>query len=304
MNLYRKYRPVEFDEMAGNEAEIESFQKVLEKENPPHTFLLIGPSGCGKTTLARIAARKLGADALSLTEINSADNRGIDTAREIIQQLNYLPPGSGSRVFIIDELHQTSKDWQNAMLKPLEDTPEHVYFFLCTTNPNKLIKAIQTRCTEVKVNPLDPDTIYRIILRVAKKENMDISKEILHEIAENCEGSPRAGLVLLEKVSEMDTEAQMKRVIRMGPEMEEETINLCRVLLKENSWKSISPILQGLTETDVEKVRYAVLGYMNTVLLKGGSHKAAVILEIFSEPFYNSGKAGLTLACYQVISSD
>ncbi len=168
MNIYRKHRPVEFDEMAGNEAEIESFQKVLEKESPPHTYLLIGPSGCGKTTLARIAARKLGADALSLTEINSADNRGIDTAREIIHQLHYLPPGSGSRVFIIDELHQTSKDWQNAMLKPLEDTPEHVYFFLCTTDPNKLIKAIRTRCTEVRVNPLDPDTIYRIILRVGK----------------------------------------------------------------------------------------------------------------------------------------
>jgi DNA polymerase-3 subunit gamma/tau len=295
---------MEFEEMYGNEAEIESFKKTLEKENPPHTYLLIGPSGCGKTTLARIAARKLGADALSLTEINSADNRGIDTAREIITQLHYLPPGSGARVFIIDELHQTSKDWQNAMLKPLEDTPDHIYFFLCTTDPGKLIKAIRTRSTEIHVTPLNPDDLYRIILRVAKKESIELSKDILRDIAENADGSPRAALVLLEKVSEMDTEAQMKRVIRLGAEMEEETLSLCRALLKENSWKGISSILQNLTETDNEKVRYAVLGYMNSVLLKSGKHRAAVVMEIFADPFYNTGKAGLTLACYQVIADN
>lgn len=302
MSLYRKYRPKDFDDVLGNEAEVESFSKTIEKKEPPHSFLLIGPSGCGKTTLARIAADKLGADSLSISELNTADNRGIDTARQIIEQMQYAPMGGGVRVFIIDEVHQTSKDWQNAMLKPLEDTPEHIYFFLCTTDPKKLIKAIQTRCTKVEVKAQEPDTLYRLLRRVSKKEELEISKEILQEISENSDGSPRQALVLLEQVSGMEDEKDMRRVIEMGPDEKAETIELCRVLLNAKKFNEVSPILRELTEPEPEQIRYAVLGYMNSVLVKSGNHRAAVVIECFQDPFYNSGKAGLSLACYQVFA--
>lgn len=305
MNLFRKYRPTNFDDMIGNEAEIESLKKLLEKENPPHVYLLTGPAGCGKTTLARIAAEQLGADELSLTELNSANNRGIETARETIQQMQYIP-ASGIRIFIIDEVHQTTKDWQEAMLKPLEDTPDHVYFFLCTTNPEKLKPTLKSRCTKVNVTSLDEESLYRFIKIIAKKEELNIPKEIIREIAENSKGSPRIALVLLEKVSEMEDEKSMKEVISMGDEAEKEVIELCRALLKGDDWGNIADILKGLKDVEVERIRYAVLAYMNSVLLSGGkkSSRAAVTIECFVEPFYNSGRSGLSLACYQVVEGE
>ena len=298
MSLYKKYRPSNFDDVIGNESQIESLKKTLSKGNPPQTYLFTGPSGCGKTTLARICARELGATDFSIREINSADNRGIDTARDIIEGLKYSLPGQRCRVFIIDELHMTTSVWQNAMLKPLEDTPKDTYFFLCTTDPGKLIKAIKTRCTEVKVNSLDSEDIYRLIKRISKKEELDVSKDILEEISENCDGSPRKAIVLLEKIAGLDNEKKMKEIISMGEETEAEVIELCRALLNGN-WKEISGIIRELKETDQEKIRYAVLGYMNAVLLKSGKGQAGMVIENFSEPFYNMGKAGVTLAAFQ-----
>lgn len=304
MSLYQKYRPETFDDVLGNESEVQSFEKMLNKKDRPHVYLLTGPSGCGKTTLARIAAKHLGADdSIATTEMNSADNRGIDTAREIIQQIGYVPPTkAGVRVFIIDELHQTSKDWQNAMLKPLEDTPKHVYFFLCTTDPKKLIAALKNRCTQIKVASQNSEDLYRYMRKITKKESLEIPKEILEEISENCNGSPRQALVLLEKISELKDPKAMKEIISMGDAAEKETIELCRALLNSNSWKEVSGILKKLKDQEPENVRYAVLGYMNSVLLNSGNTRAAVVIELFQDNYYSSGKAGLTLSCFQVFS--
>src|SRR5690606_15380302 len=100
---------------------------------------------------------------LSIREINSANNRGIETARQIIDQMRFMPAGGSTLVYIIDELHMATKDWQNAMLKPLEDTPAHVFFFLCTTNPEKLIAPLKSRCLEVKFNSLDEKEMYILL---------------------------------------------------------------------------------------------------------------------------------------------
>jgi DNA polymerase-3 subunit gamma/tau len=306
MNLYRKYRPKKFEDIIGNEAEIESFQKLLSKENKPHAFAIFGPSGCGKTTLARIAAEHLGADELNISEINTADNRGIDTARELGEQMKYMPMNGKPRVYIIDEVHGTTTDWKRAMLKPLEDMPDHVYFFLCTTNEKKLFsgdegKAIKTRCTKIKVESLDDENIYRLLRRVCIAEEKEIDKDILRELSENCEGSPRQALVLLEKIIDMTDKQSMLKVISMSEEEEKETLDLCRALSKANEWDTIKHILNKLKEVDPEKIRYAVLGYMNSILLKSKHDRAAYCIECFSEPFYNKGKAGVTLACYQTL---
>ena len=303
MSLYLKYRPKDFDEMVGNDETIESLKKLIQKEDRPHTYLFTGQSGCGKTSAARICANKLGAKGHSIIEINSSNNRGIDTAREIIDQMQYKPLEGNIWVFIIDEIHQTTSVAQNALLKPLEDTTDSAYFFLCTTDPQKLIKPLKNRCSTFNFSSLKPKYIAKLLRKINREENTDIDKEVIEEIADNCEGSPRKAIVLFEKIIGMEKEKAINLISNGIMESDEkEIIDLCRALLKEG-WSNISKLLKGLKGKDPEKIRYAVLGYMNSVLLNKPNDRAALVLEYFSEPFYNVGMPGVTLACYQSIYS-
>lgn len=306
MALYQKYRPASFEEMCGNKEQIDALKNTLQKENRPHVYLLVGPAGCGKTTAARIAAKELGANDLSIREINSANNRGIETARQIIDQMRFMPAGGSTLVYIIDELHMTTKEWQNAMLKPLEDTPVHVFFFLCTTNPEKLIAPLKSRCFEVKFNPLDEKQMYILLRKVCRAESFEISKDVLQLICENCEGSPRKALVLLEKVASLSSEDEQRMVVRTGilDEDDADVIELCRELLKKGTtWRTVADIIKRMNIDDLERIRHIVLGYMSSVLLGGSNMKAALAIEFFSEPFYDSGKAGFVYACFSVVTS-
>lgn len=306
MTLYRKYRPTKFEDMVGNKETLESLKGMFSKPEHPHVFLFTGAAGCGKTTAARIVANEvLGADALSITEINSANNRGIETARQTILDMQVAPFHGKYRVWIIDEVHKTTNDWQNAMLKPFEDTPEWVYFFLCTTNEEKLVPALKTRCSHCKFESLRPRYLSRLIKKVAQAEGIELDEEVLEEISESSEGSPRKALVLLENVAGLDADKAL-RLISSGVSGEdsEGIKDLCAALIDKNAtWGSVSTVIKKLEE-DPEKVRYSVLGYMNSVLLKKRNDRAANVIECFSEPFYNSGKPGLTLACYQSLYAE
>jgi len=312
MNLYRKIRPTNFEEVYGNEVEIKAFKKLLEKGNS-QCFIIAGESGCGKTTLARIGAAFLGADATSIQEVNSSNNRGIDTARDIQQDLKYTVPDGKAKVYIIDEAHGTTKDWKRAMLKPLEDTPKRTYFFLCTTDLKQLFKgdegkAIKTRCKVINVKPLKADLIYRLLKRTCKKEGFEIDKEVMEEISENCAGSCRQALEDLEKICDLDDTKSQLKALESQSEVDKETKDLSYALMGGKPWGEISSLLNGLKDTDHEKIRYAVLGMCNAYMLKPwGRYKmpqVAWVLECFCEPFYNSGRPGLTLASFQSINQE
>ena len=164
--LHLAYRPKNFDEIFGNTAVIESLKSIFSRKSDfSHAMLFQGPSGCGKTTLARIVKDLLGCKGSDYTEINASNNRGIDTARLIVDNMKYRPmiPGSKCRVYLLDECHQITGDAANALLKALEDTPAHVYFLLCTTNPGKLLQTIRNRCMIFEVQSLTDDQLVELL---------------------------------------------------------------------------------------------------------------------------------------------
>ena len=198
--LYKRHRPKTYKAMVGQESTVKVMLGWGKQKATPHCILFTGPSGCGKTTLARILAAKLKCSPHDLNEVNSADFRGIDSVRRIRSEMNLAPVAGACRIWIIDECHKMSNDAQNAILKLLEDTPKHVYFFLATTDPHKLLKTIKTRATEMVVRLLTDDQINSLILSVGKKEEVDVSDEVMDSLVQASAGSARKALVLLEKV--------------------------------------------------------------------------------------------------------
>lgn len=295
--LYRKYRPGALDEMVGNEATIKSLKKEL--ENGSHVFLMTGPAGCGKTTLARIMAKEVGAGPLSIHEINSAENRGIDTARDIMEQMRFNPSDGNAIVWILDEMHQITSAGQNALLKALEDTPEHCYFFLCTTDPQKLIAPLKSRCSIINVKPLTDEEMTYLLKRTARAEKIKVGNEVYERICEIAQGGSRKALKLLAKVIYLDDDDERLEVLKAGEDNEtQETIELCRALCKKTNIKTLLSLLKEVDTTDAEKVRQAVMGYMNACILKGTvtSEIVATLQAFSSADTYKNGKVALTVA--------
>lgn len=303
MELYRKYRPNCFDDVVGNETTIKSLKAEL--ENGSHVFLFVGPAGCGKTTLARIVAKEVGAGELSINEINSAENRGIDTAREILEKMRYNPSDGDSIVWILDEMHMITNAGQNALLKALEEVPESVYFFLCTTDPQKLIAPLKSRCSIINVAPLKDDEMRYLLKRTVRAEKRKIGAEVYDKIIEMAQGGSRKALKLLAKVLYLDDDEERLSALKSENVSEsEETIELCRALLKKgNSFENLAKILKSIDTTEAERVRQAVMGYMNAVLLNGKpSPESVAAMQAFgSADAYRNGKFSLTIALLDYI---
>jgi DNA polymerase-3 subunit gamma/tau len=301
MPLHIDYRPKDFDEVIGNRGVIESHKAIFQRQSDyPHAVLYVGSSGAGKTTMARIYASKLGCHLRDLKEINAANNRGIDTARDIQKTMNFSPFNGSIKCYLIDEIGATNKDFQTAMLKALEDAPPHVYFLMATTDPQNLLPTLKNRCSIFEMSLLSHHEISSLIKGVLKKENCeDIPDEVVSEIAVVSDGCPRQALVILDQIIDLPIESMMS-AIGDSRVTERSVKDLCRSLLNKDPWSKIAAILSAIDMAKAEDVRRQVLGYMAAVLLSGKDNpQAAIIIEFFKEPTYNSGKAGLVYASYQ-----
>lgn len=301
--LYKKYRPRKLEDVIGQDGAVASLRRMLEKDSLPHTILLTGPSGVGKTTIGRILKSALGCGNADFLEINAADTKGVDTVRDIRRSLNLSPMDGSCRIWMIDECHKLTSDAQNALLKILEDTPDHAYFLLATTDPQKLIKTIHTRANEVKLAALSPAMLTRVLKRVIAAEGLTISEEVVNEIIDAADGSARKALVILGQVGFLDSEEEQVLAVQATSLNKDSAIALARALINPRAdWQEVSRILKEIND-EPEAVRYLVLGYSRAVLLGGGklAPRAFKVIDIFSRNFYDSKSAGLAAACWEVV---
>lgn len=304
MPLAIDYRPFDFDEVAGNRATVQAIDAILSRnrKDVPHSMMFTGPSGCGKTTLARIVATRLGCKGADFTEVDSADFRGIDTVRSIRQQMHFKPMESACRVYLLDEVHQMSKDGQSALLKALEDTPSHVYFMLATTDPQKLLPTIRNRCVQFSVEPLGEQEMVNFLQEIVSAERKRVPPDVIKTIARDSVGSCRTALQVLEKVIDLPAE-DMKAVAEQIAATENQVIDLCRALMAGKKWKEVAQILKGLESEEPEGVRRAVMGYCASVLLNGDTPQAFVVMDCFRGNFFDNGRAGLVMAAYEALEA-
>lgn len=309
MPLHILHRPRTLKEIIGNRDTIAAIEAMFatRKSDFPHAILFHGPSGCGKTTLGRIFANMLGIADADLRELNIANLRGIDSARDIQEQMRLRPLGGLRRAWMLDEVHMSTREFQNAMLKALEDAPEHVFFILCTTDPQKLLKTILTRCHKFTVEALGTRELLTLVTETCNKEKVDVPQDVRSAIAENAGGSAREALVLLDSIIDMAPADQLAAVQQKAAE-QTQAIDLCRLLMDAKSakdWPKVMKVLNGLGEYDVERLRLAVVGYCAACLLKGDSPRAWVVMDAFKEPmmFDRNGRPGVVWACYVALNA-
>lgn len=311
--LYKTYRPRNLKVVEGQAGAVASISKMMELNSVPHAVLLTGPSGCGKTTIARILKQHLECGDNDFTELNCADFRGIDMVRDLRRTMNLAPITGKTRLWLIDEAHKLTNDAQTALLKMLEDTPSHAYFVLCTTDPQKLIKTIHTRCSEIKLSSLSADSLRKVLQRVITKAGLTVEEQVVEEIIEAADSSARKALVILEQVGSLDGAEAQLAAIRTTTINKDLAIDLARLLVTNwnANWGEAAKILRGLKDEDAEGVRYCILGYARACMV-GSEGKAPnpklgarayFVIDIFSRNFYDSKQAGLAAACWEVIHS-
>jgi DNA polymerase-3 subunit gamma/tau len=277
-----------------------SIKGILEQASCPHVFLLCGERGTGKTTIARIMKEKLGCGNRDFVELNAANTRGIDTVREIYNSSGYAPTSGKSRVYLLDECHQLTSTAQEALLKITEDAPDHVYFILSTTNPEKLIATLRSRCTTYKTEKLTRREIIKLLTWVLVEEgfpqdDIDYFTEVIVQIARVSEGIPREALVLLNQSISLTKEQALEMVKKHIVSGDAQVNQLCQQLLGPDDWATVAKTLEGL-DGDSEQLRRGVMTYMRKVLSKKYDIRAVQIMKAFSTPTYDNGINGIWLA--------
>lgn len=212
--LYRKYRPTEFTAVRGQEHITKVLEGAIKKDQIPHALLFCGGRGTGKTTTARIFASAVGASDVDIYEIDAASNRGVDDIRELREAVHTLPYESPYKVYIIDEVHMLTKEAFNALLKTLEEPPAHVLFVLATTEQDKLLPTITSRCQVFTFHNPSRAVLRDAVIDVAKQEKFTLKADAADLIAVAADGSFRDAFGIAQKVitASDDTKADADEV--------------------------------------------------------------------------------------------
>ncbi len=210
--IARKYRPQRFSDVVGQEHVTQTLANAISQNRIAHAYLFCGPRGTGKTTVARIFAKCLNCTggpkvdfddndsrcieitegrSIDVLEIDGASNNGVEQVRELRETVKYAPASSKFKIYIIDEVHMLSTAAFNALLKTLEEPPEHVKFMFATTDPEKVLPTILSRCQRFDLRRIPVSLITEHLGLIAKKENVQIDAEALHAVARGADGGMR-----------------------------------------------------------------------------------------------------------------
>lgn len=206
--LYRKYRPISLDQVVGQDAIVTSLKIAIKNGKASHAYMFVGPRGCGKTSVARIFAHEINHfdyqledSYVDIIEIDAASNTGVDNIRDLREKAVIVPTNGKFKVYIIDEVHMLSKSAFNALLKLLEEPPEHVVFIMATTDPEKVPITITSRSQVYTFRLADPDTMQAHLESIAKQEKINITPDALSIIVRRGGGSFRDSISLLDQIS-------------------------------------------------------------------------------------------------------
>src|SRR5437868_6127435 len=221
--LYRKYRPSTFAEVIGQEHVTEPLQQAIRNGRVNHAYLFSGPRGCGKTTSARILARALncekgptptpcgvcqscrdlargGGGGLDVVEIDAASHGGVDDARDLRDRAFFSPASSRYKIYVIDEAHMVTTAGFNALLKVVEEPPEHLKFIFATTEPEKVLLTIRSRTHHYAFRLLPPRTMRALVGRICEQEGVAVDDAVYPLLIRAGGGSPRDTLSVLDQL--------------------------------------------------------------------------------------------------------
>lgn len=286
----KKYKPYTFEDVLGQEAAVNGLrQRVVNKEGLK-CFLLHGESGTGKTTLANIFAMAVNCNSSSngspccecescksimsgsnpdVKEINASDARGIDDIRDLRINLSSLSIFSSKKVFILDEGHGLTAPAQEALLKTMDSLGNNAYIFICSTDPNKIIKTVRNRCEQYRFDLLDRKQISFLIESVCLFENIELPSDVLSMVVENSFGRPRNALVSLQQAINIGLENKSiisKTLTGVSDDGNTEIIDLCKAITYEKAqWTRVIALYKNI-KAEPDQIRITLAGWFRSVL--------------------------------------